>query len=162
MQFGTVARGRARNSSADANVSDCHPSERINDSSDTRTAISSSTTKTIGVKFGIDCNPRANDEKGPEYEEEVLEDLQNWSVLTAAEVHHVGTDNRPGDIVVRIPADGMLAMPLTIAIETRDRPTPVGRKVISDSYGVRILIRANPFILEFSLSEDCFANSLKT
>ena len=82
-------------------------------------------------------SPRANDEKGPEYEEEVLEDLQNWSVLTAAEVHHVGTDNRPGDIVVRIPADGMLAMPLTIAIETRDRPTPVGRKVIGDSYGVR-------------------------
>lgn len=71
--------------------------------------------------------------KGPDYEEEVLEDLQSWSLLTGAEVHYVGTDNRPGDIIVRIPADGMLAMPLTIAIETRDRQTPVGRKVISDT-----------------------------
>lgn len=71
--------------------------------------------------------------KGPDYEEEVLEDLQNWSALTGAEVHHVGTDNKPGDIVVRIPADGMLAMPLTIAIETRDRQSPVGRKVITDT-----------------------------
>jgi len=71
--------------------------------------------------------------KGSDYEEEVLEDLQNWAVLTGAEVHHVGADNRSGDIVVRIPPDGLLAMPLTIVIEAKDRQSPAGRKVISDS-----------------------------
>ena len=58
MQFGTGGLGRARNSSADANVSGCHPWERISSSSDAQTGISSSTTKTMGVRFGIASNPR--------------------------------------------------------------------------------------------------------
>jgi hypothetical protein len=49
LQFGTSARGRARNSCADPNVWGCKPSERINNSSDSRTEMSSSTTNTIGV-----------------------------------------------------------------------------------------------------------------
>jgi hypothetical protein len=44
-----MARGRTRNSCADANVSACHPSHRINNSRDSRTDTSSSTTKTIDV-----------------------------------------------------------------------------------------------------------------
>src|SRR5258707_13297529 len=48
-QLGTSARGCARNSCADSNVSGCQPSERINNSSDSRTEMSSSTTKTIGM-----------------------------------------------------------------------------------------------------------------
>src|SRR6266478_276848 len=48
-QLGTSTRGWARNSCADSNVSGCQPSEQINNSSDSRTDMSSSTTKTIGV-----------------------------------------------------------------------------------------------------------------
>jgi len=48
-QFGVVVRGRARNSSADANVSGCQPANSTNNSSDSRTEMSSSTTKTIGL-----------------------------------------------------------------------------------------------------------------
>src|SRR2546427_2066050 len=48
-QLGTSARGRARNSCAEANVSGSQPSERINNSSDSRTEMSSSTTNTMGV-----------------------------------------------------------------------------------------------------------------
>ena len=48
-QLGTRARGCVRNSCADANVSGCQPSQRISNSSDSRTETSSSTTKTIGV-----------------------------------------------------------------------------------------------------------------
>src|SRR5258706_1200529 len=48
-QLGTLTRGRARNSCADANVSGSQPSQRISASNDSRTERSSSTTKTIGV-----------------------------------------------------------------------------------------------------------------
>src|SRR5712664_793727 len=47
-QHGASGRGRVRNSSADANVSGCHPTKRISASSDSRTEMSS-TTKTIGI-----------------------------------------------------------------------------------------------------------------
>src|SRR6266481_4419966 len=53
-QLGTRARGRARNSSADANVCGSQPSQRINNSSDSRTDSSSSTTDTneLGIILG--------------------------------------------------------------------------------------------------------------
>jgi hypothetical protein len=71
--------------------------------------------------------------KGPDYENEVLEDLQQWAGLLGAEVHHVGVDNRPGDILIKVPANGVVGMPLLIVIEARDRQSAVGRKVISDT-----------------------------
>ena len=42
-------------------------------------------------------------------------------------------DNRPGDILIKIPANGVLGMPLLIVVETRDRQSAAGRKVISDT-----------------------------
>ncbi|MFZ0866777.1 MAG: hypothetical protein WAN06_09030 [Candidatus Sulfotelmatobacter sp.] len=71
--------------------------------------------------------------KGPDYENEVLEDLQQWAGLLGAEVHHVGVDNRPGDILIKMPANGVVGMPLLIVVEARDRQSAVGRKVISDT-----------------------------
>src|SRR5260370_26624203 len=52
-QLGARTRGRARNSCADANVSGCQPTQRISNSSDSRTETSSSTTNTMGVASGI-------------------------------------------------------------------------------------------------------------
>src|SRR5690348_14915650 len=52
-QLGTSTRGRERNSCADANVSGCQPAQRISSSNDSRTDISSSTTKTTGVASDI-------------------------------------------------------------------------------------------------------------
>jgi hypothetical protein len=72
-------------------------------------------------------------QKGPDYEGEVLEELQQWAALVGAEIHHVGLDNRPGDILIKDTRSGVLGMPLVIAIETRDRQSAVGRKVISDT-----------------------------
>jgi hypothetical protein len=71
--------------------------------------------------------------KGPDYENEVLQELQQWAGFIGAEVHHVGSDNRPGDILVKVPASSVLGMPLVVAIETRDRQSAVGRKVVSDT-----------------------------
>src|SRR5215510_778458 len=52
-QHGTVARGRARNSCGDANVSGFQPALLISSSSDSRTEMSSSTTKTVAVTSGM-------------------------------------------------------------------------------------------------------------
>src|SRR5579862_582396 len=56
-QLGTGDRGWARNSVADANVWGSQPSQRINNSSDSRTDTSSSTTNTIGTACDICDNP---------------------------------------------------------------------------------------------------------
>src|SRR5712671_4401116 len=56
-QLGTRTRGRLRNSCADANISGCQPSQRINNSSDSRTETSSSTTNTIGVPSDMGDDP---------------------------------------------------------------------------------------------------------
>jgi hypothetical protein len=72
-------------------------------------------------------------QKGPNYENDVLDDLQQWAALVGAEVHHVGVDNRPGDILIKESQSSVLGMPLLIVIEARDRQSAVGRKVISDT-----------------------------
>jgi hypothetical protein len=53
LQFETVARGRERNSWAEAKVSGRHPEALMSSSSDSRTETSSSTTKTTDVTSGI-------------------------------------------------------------------------------------------------------------
>src|SRR5256886_14321524 len=56
-QLGARTRGRLRNSCADANISGCQPSQRINNSSDSRTETPSSTTNTIGVPSDMGDDP---------------------------------------------------------------------------------------------------------
>src|SRR5512140_2943669 len=56
-QLGTKARGRARNSLADEKVSGCQPSLRINNSRDSRTEMSSSTTKMMGLTSNLGVAP---------------------------------------------------------------------------------------------------------
>src|SRR3989454_11167038 len=60
-QLGARTRGRDRNSCADANVSACQPAQRISNSSDSRTEISSSTTNTVGMASVISGGPRFAD-----------------------------------------------------------------------------------------------------
>jgi tetrahydromethanopterin S-methyltransferase subunit B len=70
--------------------------------------------------------------KGTPYEEEVTGILQAWARATGAEVHHVGVDNQPGDIVITVRGDGLIADPMSIVVEVRDRGSrAMGRKAIS-------------------------------
>src|SRR5207249_1343520 len=41
-------------------------------------------------------------EKGVPYEEEILGRLQTWGKTIGAEIGHVGVDNKPGDITIRV------------------------------------------------------------
>ncbi len=71
--------------------------------------------------------------KGITYEETVVAELQHWSKLTGAEVHHVGTDNNSGDILIKLTPKSIAATELSIIIEARDRSSQLwGRKQISE------------------------------
>jgi hypothetical protein len=71
--------------------------------------------------------------KGITYEETIVAELQHWSKLAGAEVHHVGTDNNSGDILIKLTAKSIAATELSIVIEARDRSSkPWGRKPITD------------------------------
>jgi hypothetical protein len=67
--------------------------------------------------------------KGATYEEQVLARLQRWAASAGAEVHHVGNDNKSGDVLVVIPS--LSGEAVMIVVEVRSRATPLGRKAIS-------------------------------
>jgi hypothetical protein len=71
--------------------------------------------------------------KGITYEEAVVIELQKWSKLMGCEVNYVGTDNKPGDIIVNITNTSVVGTDLSIVIEARDRGSDAwGRKRISE------------------------------
>jgi hypothetical protein len=50
--------------------------------------------------------------KGITYEETVVAELQHWSKLAGVEVHHVGTDNNSGDILIKLTPKSIAATEL--------------------------------------------------
>jgi hypothetical protein len=72
-------------------------------------------------------------EKGINYEEAVVTELQVWARALGAEVLHVGPDNRPGDIVVRFLGTSLAGAELAIVLEVRNRQGPSGRRVIEET-----------------------------
>ena len=70
--------------------------------------------------------------KGATYEEAVVVELQDWAKLCGAEVHYVGKENKPGDILIKLTPHSIAATELSIIIEARNRPSDRwGRKAIS-------------------------------
>lgn len=70
-------------------------------------------------------------EKGASYEDEVVAVLRTWVAAVGGEVHHVGRDNRAGDVLVKL--NGVSISPFLVVVEARDRTTPQGRKLITDA-----------------------------
>ncbi len=71
--------------------------------------------------------------KGATYEEAVVVELQDWAKLCGAEVHYVGKENKPGDILIKLTPHSIAATELSIIIEVRNRPSDRwGRKLISE------------------------------
>ena len=80
--------------------------------------------------------------KGAPYEEEVTGILQEWAQPVGAEVYHVGGDNQPGDIVVALRGDDVIADQISIVIEARDRCSrAMGRKAISSDMATKLAQR---------------------
>jgi hypothetical protein len=81
-------------------------------------------------------------EKGVPYEEEVVERLQPWAKAVGAQLQHVGGDNRPGDVVLKLTGTSICTTDVCLVIEARDRKTPVGRKAIADDLTVKMAERS--------------------
>jgi hypothetical protein len=70
--------------------------------------------------------------KGMSYEEEVLHAVQTWSQWHDAEVHHVGIDNQPGDVLLVFQGPNGNGDGLRLIVEARDRQSSLGRQAISN------------------------------
>jgi hypothetical protein len=98
--------------------------------------------------------------KGFTYEEEVLAEIQQWARSTSAEVHHIGGDNQPGDILVRLPESTVIREEFPIIVEVRDRQTGSGRKCISDSLARAMEMRGAAAAIYVSKTSDGLAREI--
>jgi hypothetical protein len=93
--------------------------------------------------------------KGGPYEEEVTGILQLWAQAVGAEIHHVGVDNQPGDIMIVFASDGLLGEPMTIVVEVRDRGSrAMGRKGISAEMVAKLAQRGATAGIYLSRTQD--------
>lgn len=93
--------------------------------------------------------------KGTPYEEEVTGILQGWARAAGAEVHHVGVDNQPGDVVITVRGDGLIADPMSIVVEVRDRGSrAMGRKAISADMALKLAERGANAGIYLSRTQD--------
>ena len=100
-------------------------------------------------------------QKGSSYEDVVVESLQKWSSAFGAEVHHVGTDNRPGDILFKVPSTSSFAgEEILIVIEAKDQQARAGRKVIGDSLRNAMAERGADAAIYLSRSLNGFAKEI--
>jgi hypothetical protein len=71
-------------------------------------------------------------QKGRPYEEDVVQVLQGWTQGLGYQVHHVGADNQPGDVLVGVTDSNPSATMFRIVVEARDRQQPWGRMAITN------------------------------
>jgi hypothetical protein len=81
-------------------------------------------------------------EKGVPYEEEVVQRLQPWAKAVGAHLQHVGGDNRPGDVILKLTGTSICTTDVCLVIEARDRKTPLGRMAIADDLTIKMAERS--------------------
>lgn len=99
-------------------------------------------------------------QKGAPYEDEVVTALQIWARNVGAEVHHVGMDNRPGDVLIEVGSTSLAQAPVRFVIEVRDRQARLGRKAISDTLTAAMVERAADAAVYVSRSNDGLAKEV--
>ena len=101
---------------------------------------------------------RATTKKGAPYEEEVVTELQAWGASVGAEVHYVGTDNRPGDVLFVITsAQGER---LSVVVEVRDLASKMGRKAITETLETAMAEREASAAIYLSRTDDGLAREI--
>jgi prefoldin subunit 5 len=79
--------------------------------------------------------------KGYAYEDEVVQVLVSWAKHVGIEVHHVGSDNQPGDIILVDRGLSQAGSELTIVVEAKDRASAAGRRRISEDMSTAMASR---------------------
>ncbi|MCH8342386.1 MAG: hypothetical protein IH983_00175 [Planctomycetes bacterium] len=80
-------------------------------------------------------------EKGRPFEDQVLDELRPWANAIGAELRHVGVDNRPGDILIKLTDTSLAGSDLGLVIEVRDRQRPVGLKTVAEDLSKKMVER---------------------
>ena len=84
--------------------------------------------------------------------------------MVGAEVHHVGRDNRPGDVLLVVPpvlAESDHEAPLRVVLEARDRDSqPLGRRQLSETLAKAMAERGAGAAIYVSRSPDGFAKEI--
>ena len=70
---------------------------------------------------------------GRPFEDLVLEKIVQWTQNNSAEAEHVGTDNRSGDVLIKVPKDSLDSAKIAIVVEAKHKHSRAGRKQISDA-----------------------------
>jgi len=99
-------------------------------------------------------------QKGTTYEEEVVQVLQSWARGLGFEVHHVGTDNQPGDVLLVVNDSSLNGAVLRIVAEARDRQHPLGRMAISDTVSTAMAERSASAAIYVSKTRDGLAKEI--
>lgn len=99
-------------------------------------------------------------QKGGPYEELVVADLQPFAKSIGAEVHHVGADNRPGDVVLKLNGTSVSGSEFTLVIEARDRQSAKGRRAINDDMTKKMAERNADTGIYLSKSIDGLGNEI--
>lgn len=103
---------------------------------------------------------RHTTKKGTPFEEQVVVDLQARASSIGAQVTHVGADNQPGDILIDFPESGVSGDAPTVAVEARDRTTPMGRKAIAETLDRAIAHRGAGAAIYVSRTRDGLAKEI--
>jgi len=96
--------------------------------------------------------------KGAPYEERVVAELQFWAAAIGAEVHHEGTDNQPGDVLVKLSRGS--DPPTVIVVEARDRSSSMGRKAIGAALAKALAHREADAALYVSATREGLAKEI--
>src|SRR2546422_7304167 len=81
--------------------------------------------------------------------------------MGGAEIHHLGPDNRPGDILVVVPAQLGEEAAFRIVVEARDRESqPLGRKQVTDALNRAMAERNANAAIYLSRSMDGLAKEI--
>jgi len=99
-------------------------------------------------------------QKGVTYEEEVTAVLQGWGGRLGLQVRHVGSDNRPGDVMVSSNEGSSGGVVLTIVVEARDRQSARGRMQITEDMSTAMAERAADAGVYVSRSSDGLAREV--
>jgi hypothetical protein len=98
--------------------------------------------------------------KGAAYEDQVVSAAQAWARCCGAEVRHVGSDRRPGDILITLPPRSTDGVNMSIVVEAKDEALPAGRRAISDAMARAMAERGANAGIYLSRSIDGLGNEI--
>lgn len=98
--------------------------------------------------------------KGLPFEEAVFDRCKRWALSAGGVAEHVGSDNKPGDVLVTFTSDGMAGLDFRLVLEARADAVGKGRKPLSDDLAKAIAQREADAAIYCGKSASAFAREI--